>query len=350
TTGAPKGVCLTENVLCGVARSLSELTTVQDNDKHVALLPMAVLLENIAGLYVSLLRGVPCSLPSLGDLGMDGSRMSDLSKMFAVIKEQEATSIILIPQMLQALIFAVSNGLELNSLRFAAVGGASVSPVLLEQAANMGLPVFEGYGLSECASVVAVNTPEAIRRGSVGKPLPHLKVDIAADNEIMVSGPVYAGYLGDASYQGERTLATGDLGYLDDDGYLYVNGRKKNVFITSFGRNVSPEWIEREVHAQPAIAQAVVFGESRPWNTAVVVPRKGAALSDVSAAIRIANRALPDYAQISAWIQADAPFTTSNKQYTANGRPRREHIWNHYAERINQLYEPESKRYSEISQ
>ncbi|WP_455205609.1 AMP-binding protein [Kaarinaea lacus] len=342
TTGTPKGVCLSERSVCSVALSLANITDVAENDKHLSLLPLAVLLENIAGLYVALIRGVPCRLPSLLQLGTEGSRTVDYAKLFTTVKEQNATSIILIPQMLQALLTTVEQGLELPDLRFAAVGGASVSPSLLEQAASLGLPVYEGYGLSECASVVAVNTPEAIRRGSVGKPLPHLKVSIAADNEILVAGPVYGGYLAETPNKSNRPLATGDLGYVDDDGFLYVTGRKKNVFITSFGRNISPEWIEREMHAQPAIAQAVVYGESRPWNVAVIVPRKDITESQVEEALHNVNCSLPDYARVTKWLHADEAFTPMNKQFTANGRPRREQIWNDYAQRLNQLYEQTS--------
>jgi long-subunit acyl-CoA synthetase (AMP-forming) len=349
TTGTPKGVCLTEEAINAVALSLANIATVCDHDKHLTLLPLPVLLENIAGLYVSMLRGVPCSLPSLVDLGMAGSQAADLQKMFTAIVEQQVTSIIMIPHMLQALLGAVNHGLEFPELRFIAVGGASVSPALLKQAALAGLPVFEGYGLSECASVVAVNMPQALRQGSVGKPLSHLNVTLAPDNEIMVEGPVYAGYLGESTYENNRPLATGDLGYLDDDGYLYISGRKRNVFITSYGRNVSPEWIERELQAQPVIAQAVVYGESRPWNAAVVVSANGATDVEMNAAIEAANKMLPDYARVKRWVQADEAFTPVNGQYTVNGRPRRDKIWGCYGERINELYKQQSICYSEIS-
>ena len=339
TTGTPKGVCLDETSISSVALSLSQIMEVTKEDKHMALLPLSVLLENIAGLYVALLRGVPCFLPSLPELGCEGSRTTDFIRLFTTVKQQHATSIILIPEMLQALLAIVEQGLELTDLRFIAVGGASVSPALLKKAADLGLPVYEGYGLSECASVVAVNTPRSVRTGSVGKILPHLKVAIADNHEILVSGPVYAGYLRESVNHCGKTLATGDLGYVDSDGYLYVTGRKKNVFITSFGRNISPEWIEREIQAQPPIAQAVVYGESRPWNVAVIVPRKNATKTQIEDALHTVNRTLPDYARVARWLLADEAFTPQNKQYTMNGRPRREQIWNDYGERLNQLYQ-----------
>jgi len=345
TTGTPKGVCLSADAINSVALSLADITTVEKGDRHLSLLPLPVLLENIAGLYVALLRGVPCVLPSSSALGSQGSRTIDFSRLFSAIKTHQATSIILLPEMLQALLTTVEQGLDLSNLRFIAVGGASVSPALLKKAESLDLPVYEGYGLSECASVVAVNAPEAVRRGSVGKPLPHVKVSTSTDNEILVSGPAYTGYLNETSRTGDKYLATGDLGYLDEDGYLYITGRKKNVFITSFGRNISPEWIEREIQAQPAIAQVAVFGESRPWNIALVVPSPGATIKEIDEAIKMVNLTLPDYARVSKWLTADEAFTPENGQYTINGRPRREAIWISYVDQINQLYEPIETKY-----
>jgi long-chain acyl-CoA synthetase len=186
--------------------------------------------------------------------------------------------------------------------------------------------------------VVALNTEEARRPGSVGKPLPHARLRFAEDGEILVAGATLLGYTGSAKvHQDGDYWPTGDLGRLDDDGYLHITGRKKNVFITSFGRNVMPEWVERELTLHPAIAQAAVFGEARPWNTAVIVSRAPAAA--VEAAIAEANRMLPDYAQVRHWLPATAPFTPQNGQLTPNGRLRRDNILDVYGPAIHALYE-----------
>ncbi len=117
------------------------------------------------------------------------------------LQESEATTAILLPQLLQALVGAGEAGaVRFTRLRFLAVGGAPVAPRLLERARTLCLPVFEGYGLSECASVVALNGPGAERAGSVGRPLPHARVRIAADGEILVAGALFSGYLGDAPF------------------------------------------------------------------------------------------------------------------------------------------------------
>jgi long-subunit acyl-CoA synthetase (AMP-forming) len=128
---------------------------------------------------------------------------------------------------------------------------------------------------------------------------------------------------------------------LDEQGFLHVTGRKKNMFITAFGRNVAPEWVEGELGLHPAIAQAAVFGEGRPWNIAVIVPRGGPAPDTMEQAIAEANAQLPDYARVRGWLRADAPFTPENGQLTMNGRLRREAIRDVYGERIDQLYREE---------
>jgi long-subunit acyl-CoA synthetase (AMP-forming) len=188
-----------------------------------------------------------------------------------------------------------------------------------------------------------VNVPGASRLGSVGRPLPHVQLKFAPDGEIRVAGSVFSGYLGAASVgTADDYWATGDTGYLDADGFLFVTGRKRNVFITSFGRNVAPEWVESQLLLDPRIAQAAVFGEARPFNVAVVVARDHglpAEVDGIARAIAVANANLPDYARVGRWILADAPFSVAHGQYTGSGRPRRAAIWSTYAARIKEIYD-----------
>lgn len=339
TTGTPKGVCLSEEAMCQVAQSLCQASEAVNTDRHLCLLPLATLLENIGGIYAPLLAGACCHLLPLEEIGMRGANGLDLAKMAAAILSTGATSVILTPELLQGLIVAIESGCPVPAkLRFVAVGGATVGLRLLQRAKQAGLPVFEGYGLSECASVVALNTPQAYRAGSVGKLLPHAQVKFAEDGEILAAGVLLLGYTGNKETLEEKAFwRTGDIGYLDQDGFLYITGRKKNIFITSFGRNVAPEWVERELTLNPAIAQAAVFGEARPFNVAVIVGRGNA--QAVEQAIAATNELLPDYARIQRWIPADAPFNPGNQQLTPNGRLRRDVIYALYREKINLLYE-----------
>lgn len=339
TTGHPKGVCLSADALFQVASSLLEATHGDTCDQHVSILPLSTLLENLAGVYVPLLAGATCHLQPLSDVGLSGSSGLDVRKMLGALRE--ATTTILTPQLLHALVAAIEAGYpKPERLRFVAIGGATVSHRLLQCAHKIGIPVFEGYGLSECASVVSLNTETDRLIGSVGKPLPHVKLKIAGDGEILVAGATLLGYT-----DGEPVPVywpTGDIGHLDRQGFLHLTGRKKNIFITSFGRNVSPEWVERELTLHPAVSQAAVFGEARPWNVAVIVPRGNA--EAVSIAIEEANAVLPDYAQVKYWLPAVAPFLPQNGQLTANGRLKREAIWTQYQAAIEELYSQHSDK------
>ncbi|WP_421159986.1 AMP-binding protein, partial [Aeromonas dhakensis] len=207
-----------------------------------------------------------------------------------------------------------------------------VSPELISRARKLGLPVYEGYGLSECGSVVALNGPDGHSLGSVGQPLPHCRVSIAADGEILVEGAAMLGYLG-SDEAVPALVATGDLGHLDAEGYLHITGRKKNVQITAFGRNFSPEWVEAEAQLCPAIARIVIFGDGQPANVALIQPQPG---TDALLAQQIEqlNQRLPDYARIHHWLPV--ALDQHPELLTANGRPRRERIYHHFSRQISQ--------------
>jgi long-chain acyl-CoA synthetase len=342
TTGEPKGVCLNREVMETVAESLGFASDASRDDRHLCLLPLATLLENIGGIYTPLLAGATICLPKLAAVGLSGSSGLDVGRLLAALHAWRASSAIMVPQMLQAVVMAGQAGAALpRSLRYLAVGGAPVAGRLLDNARALGLPVYEGYGLSECGSVVAVNRPGASRPGSVGKPLPHVRINFAGDGEILIRGTPWHGYLGEGGYPHALDfIATGDLGYLDADGFLFLTGRKKNLFITSFGRNVAPEWVEGELVAHPGIAQAAIFGEARPFNCAVIVPLPGTPQDVIEAALDTANHGLPDYARVRAWIAATEPFTSGNGMSTPNGRLRRSAILGRYAAQIDALYQP----------
>ena len=326
TTGAPKGVPLSAEQQWDVARALADALRPLRLRRHLCLLPLSVLLENVAGVYAAELAGAECCVPPLAEVGMRGAAQFDARTCLAAMQRWEAESVILLPQMLLELTALLEAGAARpRSLRFAAVGGGRLAAAALLRARNAGLPVFEGYGLSECASVVSLNLPGADRPGTVGRPL--------RDGTVRIEqGEIHAMSAG-------SWIATGDLGRLDEEGFLRVEGRCKNVLITSFGRNVSPEWPEAELLAQGAIAQAAVFGEARPALAAVLVPRDPhAADPDLARQVQAANARLPDYARVRAWVRADAPFSAGNGLATTNGRVRREAVWKRYGERLDALF------------
>lgn len=339
TTGHPKGVCLSHDNMLNVAESIVAATNLSSDDVHLCVLPLATLLENVAGVYATLLGGASCILLPNHEIGLTGATGLDVKKLLATLTQTQASTAIFTPELLHALVVCIESGAAPSPhLRFLAVGGASVSPSLLARSKQLQIPVYEGYGLSECASVVALNTAQHNKPGTVGKPLPHISISFTHEQEIVVNGNAYLGYVGQEHTHG-HCVHTGDIGALDSDGHLVITGRKKNIFITSFGRNVSPEWVERELKISPCIAQAALFGEAKPWNVAIIVPRQGVPAEQVDAAINAINAHLPDYARIGRWICADAPFSTQNQQLTSNGRNRRDVILQHYQQQINALYE-----------
>lgn len=342
TTGHPKGVCLSLKTMEAVAESLYEVTAGLGIRRHLCALPLPLLLENLAGIYAPLIAGASIVVPSLEELGMAGASGLAPSRFIDAINAYRPQSMILVPQLLRVLLEFKEAGARLpDSLRFIAVGGARIAPGLIQRARTLGLPVYEGYGLSECASVVTLNTPAQDRPGSAGRPLPHVQVRIRPDGEVEVAGAVMAGYL-DGARLDDHFIATGDIGYLNTDGFLHITGRKKNVFITAYGRNVSPEWVESELLQEPSIRQAAVFGEARPWNIAVIVVRESMGLPDkaiIDAALIRINARLPDYARVKDWLPAKTPFSLENGELTANGRLRRDVIWHHYGDAIESLYQ-----------
>jgi long-subunit acyl-CoA synthetase (AMP-forming) len=334
STGAPKGVCLSLAHMEAVAAGLVARIGADYAGRHVAVLPMGVLLENVAGLYPVILAGGHYDIPSAERLGLADPFRPDIARFASAVAQRQAASLILVPELLRGLLAALAtSGLRLTALRLVAVGGARVSPQLLADAAALGVPVRQGYGLSECASVVALNTPADDRPGTVGKPLPHLSVSLADDGEILIDGPLTLGLVGAPRAAGP--LATGDIGRLDDDGYLVIEGRKANTLITGFGRNIAPEWVESELLAEAAVGQALVAGEAQAGLVALLVPSSpmvGAA--ELAAAVAAANLRLPAYARIARWVRVP-PFTADRGLLTGNGRPRRAAIQTLYADLID---------------
>ncbi|MCR4409557.1 MAG: long-chain fatty acid--CoA ligase [Candidatus Saccharicenans sp.] len=162
-------------------------------------------------------------------------------------------------------------------VRFFVSGGAPLSRDIAEFFYAMGILVIEGYGLTETSPVIAVNRLEDFRFGSVGKILPEVEVKIAADGEIWARGPnVMKGYFKKEAETREAFedgwFKTGDIGYLDKDGYLVITDRKKDILVTAGGKNVAPQPIENTLKSSPYIANAVVVGNHRKFVSALIVP------------------------------------------------------------------------------
>jgi long-chain acyl-CoA synthetase len=338
TTANPKGVCiemkLLENVVNGLDSRLQDVIS----KEHLCVLPLSTLLENIAGVYVPLIRGNTVNVLQTRSLGFNGSSNMDVSKFIDALTRINPDSVILLPQLLSILVaHTEQHGKPFFDATFVAVGGSKTPPSLIKKARRLGWPVFEGYGLSESGSVVSMNVPGLDRPGSVGKPLAHVVLKII-DGEICLQSEHFNSYLGEPDYD-QECLATGDLGCLDGDGYLYISGRKKNLIISSYGRNISPEWIESELLQSPLIAQCLVFGDAKPFCGAIIILRfPETEHSQIDSFVLEANKNLPDYAAVKSWFTTAEVFSYSNGLITENGRPRRQEIENRYLTQINEIY------------
>jgi long-subunit acyl-CoA synthetase (AMP-forming) len=331
TTGNPKGVLLSMAQQQHAAQGLAQLVGKIGIHRHLCALPFAVLLENVGGAYTALRLGATCVCPPVGEVGLSGSSDFDPERCLEAIARFRPDSMILLPQMLRLLVARLDRARphepRIRSLKYVTVGGAKTPAGLIERARALGLPVYEGYGLTECASVVSVNVPGADRLGTVGRPLPGVEVRVTSGGELEIGGRGFCGYLDSEPCDPDAWVASGDLGTVDGDGFVSIVGRRTNVIVTGYGRNVSPEWPESLLLESPALAQAAVYGESSPHLTAVLVAASrhipDAALRS---AVARANASLPDYARIGRWIRAHEPFTAQNGLATGNGRVRRDAI------------------------
>ncbi len=339
STGNPKGVCLSTEHQWRVAESLSDAIGVRA-PRHLCLLPLATLLENIGGIYTPLLCGGEILLPDAGTRGFLGSSSLDTDVLLQCLTQARPNTLILIPQLLKLLVTASETGWQApDSLKFVAVGGGKVAPELLIRARELGMPVYEGYGLSECGSVVALNTPVSDSPGTVGRVLPHCHVAIR-HREVTVEGAGFLGYVNEPDSWYPETVFTGDLGSLRN-GHLLVNGRSKNLLISSYGRNINPEWVESELLAGPLINQCVVLGDQKPWLVAVIGANPASSDAAIDQWFRQVNAKLPDYARVKSWSRLEAGAW--QRLLTANGRPRRDLLITQYASLINSMYQDDQR-------
>jgi long-subunit acyl-CoA synthetase (AMP-forming) len=254
SSGTPKGVIIGDRQLTASLRALSDVVGAGPNDRHLSILPLAQLLEQICGIFLPILAGAETVFRFEATKALFGAPIAPLVDAFA---QTSPTTSLLAPGLLGRWVAALeAQALAApDSLRFVAVGGASSSPALINAAHTVGIPAHEGYGLSECCAVVAMNRPGDNLAGSVGQVLDGVEVTLE-NGEIIVSGPtVMTGYLNGAP--APKRWHTGDLGHFDGD-RLVIDGRKDALLVTDAGRNLSPEWVEQRVNADPRILSSAL--------------------------------------------------------------------------------------------
>ena len=249
---------------------------------------------------------------------------------------------------------------------YAVSGGAPLGARLTHFFRGVGLTVIEGYGLTETTAPATCNRPSAMRVGSVGRPLPGSGVRIADDGEILLHGPhIFRGYYGNETatsevLDAEGWFATGDLGALDEDGFLTITGRKKEILVTAGGKNVAPAALEDRIRAHPLVSQCLVVGDQRPFIGALVTldpeavaawasqrgkPTDVAALPDdpdlraeVQKAVDEANKAVSKAESIRQFRILPVDFTEESGTLTPSLKLKRSVILSEFAEDVEAVY------------
>jgi long-chain acyl-CoA synthetase len=247
-------------------------------------------------------------------------------------------------------------------------GGAPLGARLGHFYRGAGITILEGYGLTETTAGATLNLTGALRVGSVGKPIPGTSIKIAEDGEVLIRGPiVMRGYWqNDAAnaevFDNERWFQTGDLGKLDDEGFLFIVGRKKELIVTAGGKNVAPAVLEDRLRAHPLVSQCVVVGDARPFIGALVTidqeslkswvaanKKQGASMADLSVdpqlisviqtAVDEANKAVSKAESIRKFRILTTDFTIAGGQLTAKLSVKRHVVAQEFAAEIEALYE-----------
>jgi long-chain acyl-CoA synthetase len=248
-------------------------------------------------------------------------------------------------------------------IRQAVTGAAPISKEILEFFYACGVPVMEGYGMTETSTVASANRPEAFRFGSVGKPLPGVEARIADDGELLLRGPnIFQGYFKNDEATRETLadgwLHTGDLGHIDEDGFIYITGRKKDIIITAGGKNITPANLENGLQQNRWISHSVVIGDRRPYLVALItldpeelpafaqkhglapedVPTSEAMRAEVQKAVQEVNAAVGRVEQIKKFTILPEDLSQPTGELTPTLKVKRNVVNEKFAEEIDALY------------
>ncbi|MEU1016851.1 long-chain fatty acid--CoA ligase [Streptomyces sp. NPDC005898] len=400
TTGLPKGCLLTHGNLLAVQRATVPLVDGGPGDSTYLYLPLAHLLAQLIE-FTTLAQG--------GTLTFFGGRVEDV---VAELQEARPTHLPSVPRLFEkvrsfvlSLAQAREGGRERfeeavrigvmaadgtlppelrdayeaadkelyglvrqalgGRLRWALTGGAPIAPDTVDFLRACGIAVYEGYGMTESAGVLTLNHPGAVRYGTVGRPVDGVELRIAPDGEILARGAmVFAGYHNDpratrATLDDEGWLRTGDLGALDEDGYLTITGRKKDLIITSGGKNLTPSLSELALQTSPFVSRAVMVGDRRPHPVALITldaeevtgwaAREGRELATplsrdprvralVQEAVDAANATVSRPARIRDFAVLDEDFTVESGLLTPSLKVRRQAVTERYTDVLEELY------------
>jgi len=406
TTGTPKGVMLFHSNFVSNAKTISEIIEFSEKDTVLSFLPLSHVLERMVT-FTYMYKG--CSIAYAESVETVGENLAEIKphimvsvpRVFEKIYAKVIDNVLASSAVKRKIFFwavgvgkeygrkkllkqSISGWLKFKNnishklvfskviektggrVRFFVSGGAALSKDIAEFFYAMGLVVLEGYGLTETSPVIAVNTFENIKFGSVGFPIPGVEVKIADDGEILSKGPhIMKGYYKMEAETKESIkdgwFYTGDIGYLDEEGFLVITDRKKDIIVTAGGKNVAPQMIESILKIDPYITSAVVVGDSRKFVSALVVPdfeklekyakEKNISYSNHADLIkndkiinffeeeidkRLAN--LASYEKVKKVILLEKDFEIEKGEVTPTLKVKRNYVENKYKNQIDTLY------------
>ena len=405
TTGRPKGCVLTHrNLRWDIFQAKDALSTLMGgNDKQLLFLPLAHSFAKIL-MLVSLDQGVQvgfsgaatviedlprfqptyvASVPRIFEKVYTGAqqkatkdgkgkifdRAADVAVAYSRAQAAGGANILLKLQhgLFDKLVYGKLRALFGGELKAASSGGGPLGDRLTHFFNGVGIQIYEGYGLTETSPILTSNYPGAWKIGSVGKPLPGTTIRIAEDGEILAKGgQIFAGY-----YQNEKATSeaidsdgwfhTGDIGELDDEGFLKITGRKKELIVTAAGKNVAPAVLEDRLRSHALVSQAIVVGDNRPFIAALITideeqlpnwtESKGKAghkvadliddpdlKSEIQKAVDHANRAVSRAESIRKFVILPQDFSIEGGELTPTLKVKRNVVADRHAEDIEQLY------------
>ena len=412
TTGDPKGVMLTHANFISNLHACKSLIDVSDTDVLLSFLPLSHVFERLGGHYVPLFSGakiayaestftvaqnmrevaptVMLSVPRLYETMHDrilravqeGSSLKQKifhwgvsvgSSVSSAIQQGKKPSAIL--QLKQniadKLVFAKLKAATGGRLRFFVSGGAALPQSIAEFFHAAGILILEGYGLTETSPVISMNHPARWKFGTVGVPVPDVEVQIAEDGEILTRGPhVMKGYFNNESATAEVIneegwFHTGDIGIIDEDGFVKITDRKKNIIVLSNGKNVAPQPIESELVQSPFINQIMLVGNERKNLAALIVPNfdalkawaaeNGVAMDDlatmletrevqqlIQSEIRSRLTDFADFEQVRRFTLLEKEFSQEADEMTPTLKLKRNVIIARYGDAIEEMYPEDS--------
>ena len=409
TTGNPKaGVISNSNVISSIEH-LPEMLDISQNDLTVAYLPLAHIAERLLGHFLKLVYGnqtafaesiedMPNNVRQVGPSIFFGTPRV-FEKFYAKIATaiSDATSF-------QKKIYhwAISIGKEISisdgsnsfflkskgwlakfliynkimdifggRIRYMISGAAPISPDIINFFKWMNITILEGYGMTETTGIISINLPHAVKIGSVGKPYPNTKIKIAEDGEICVMAPQNINNyfnnkdatdrLLESNNNGNYWLRTGDVGYIDDDGYLFITDRKKDILITAGGKNVAPQYIENLLKTIPYVSQSMVYGDAKPYLTALItldddeitkfardrkiiyqdlsdLSQKREVVQLINNEIQLLNEKLPSYETIKKFKILEEDFDQDKDELTPTFKVKRKVVIDNYKILLESMY------------